>query len=424
MKKLFILILSVICVTLFASGSFVSADSIEKQSIANFGEEYLIKSTESMDNHKVMMKLLIEEAKSQNSKEKLPNEYSGSFINEDGNLVISFSSQEASHNFKLKLDEKIKESKTKDADSTTVSSEIIYMVQDYSYSELDMISDELSDQYFILNIISVGIKQATNKVEITVYANTDIEAIIDFLNESIDNFTQDSIEFIVDLEVEYTTAYYAYSGGGIYYKLGLFNLFKSYGTVGFNAVDLSTGKLGVVTNSHVAAEGETMYYYNGKAMGQASKRIFGGEADAAFIPFTNTSTVTWLDTYEAIYDDGDSLTYLSTIGVDYYIVEGAPTYKIGYTSDYTSGVVLYTSYSVTVDGTVYTNVLKYSNQTLPGDSGGPVWISYGTRGATHILIAINFAAPSDGSYGVGCRVTSIMAALNVLPILTTNYYLY
>lgn len=218
------------------------------------------------------------------------------------------------------------------------------------------------------------------------------------------------------------------AGTQIWYNHGVLWLQKTWGTIGANVIDNDTGKKGVLTNAHVAASGKTMKHDNG-TIGARTKGWYGGTIDAAFVPFSKSH---WELTDLSTYGDQSTKYAAVVLGQERLIVEGYPTVKFGYTTGKTQGTITHTNTSTNIKysgdstSTIITNVIRYSNQSLGGDSGGPVYYNGGTKGSYH-LIALNYAGPADPNtytYGVGCRITNVLSELNLTLITCQNIYDY
>lgn len=346
-----------------------------------------------------------------------PEGYAGSYINDDGDFVLCYTHEYILEDYRKAL------SKYDFSDLEYIPN-IIYEKKRYDYNTLITTKEELQKN---LNISyhSIGIKNKDNKINIYIEEQKNSKVLKSSIQSNFETDVNEELyAFVKEAKTETQSTYTAYAGTYTYFKCGLFNLSKCGGTVGFNAKDLETGEFGIVTNAHVAESGKTMLNANGNVIGIATKRFFGGFIDAAFVPFTNTSSITWQSGYETHYStsNGSNFTgYLSSLGDESIIVEGAPTYKIGISSKYTTGKILLTNMDVTINGTNFTGIIKYSNASKLGDSGGPVWIQFGIRGPSTKLIALNFAGPRDGSYGLGVRAYKVTEALNVVPVFTSNY---
>ncbi|MEM2607376.1 MAG: hypothetical protein QXH97_00315 [Candidatus Bathyarchaeia archaeon] len=87
-------------------------------------------------------------------------------------------------------------------------------------------------------------------------------------------------------------------------------------------------------------------------------------------------------------------------------IKGMKVLKRGRTTGETEGVVLDENVTIRVyidqnRSLLFTDVFRFSNKTLPGDSGGPLRTDRGILGLT-------FAGPESGEYGFGIKAKSIL----------------
>lgn len=88
---------------------------------------------------------------------------------------------------------------------------------------------------------------------------------------------------------------------------------------------------------------------------------------------------------------------------------GDKLYKRGRTTGTTEGIILDVDVTVWVDmgngrTLLFTDVYRFSNKTLPGDSGG-------VNATDEGIVGITFAAPESGNYGYGIKATNIAREL-------------
>ncbi len=161
-------------------------------------------------------------------------------------------------------------------------------------------------------------------------------------------------------------------------------------------------------------------YLGSKKLNKPAINQRSGECDAAFIPFQNSSS--WNYHQGTVKDvKTDSNHSLVRYGGNSRIIQGAKTKKFGITTGLTEGEIIYTIYTSNThyhDGTqvVISNCIKYSNSSIDGDSGGPVFVYYSGARGSYYLVALNFAGPREDNseiYGVGCRTDSIQRDLGV-----------
>lgn len=90
---------------------------------------------------------------------------------------------------------------------------------------------------------------------------------------------------------------------------------------------------------------------------------------------------------------------------------GARLYKRGRTTGETTGTITADSVDVWVDVgggrmVLFTDVYRFDNRTLPGDSGGPNYTDGG-------IVGITFAGPESGQYGFGIKARHITEELGL-----------
>lgn len=248
------------------------------------------------------------------------------------------------------------------------SGQALYCPQKYSYNYLMGMQKNISYVMENYGIYATAIDERQNKVNI--YINTGDSSINHFLQENM-LYEKDSYSIIFDVNGgDIENANTAYGGDKINDSILFFA--GGYGTICVNAYDNDTGKWGVLTNEHVAGS-DTMYhdgnFFQGSKIGTATKTQNGGTIDAAFVPFDNQNN--WNNTTHA---RSGSTTYTNIkLGAENLIVQGAPVRKIGQTSGNTTGTI--TSTNRTSLGK--TNCIEFSNASLSGDSGGPVYFDGG-----------------------------------------------
>lgn len=332
-------------------------------------------------------------------------EYAGCYLDESGDL-------------NLMLVESVNDG------NNSLNENINILNATFSYNELFQIKEILSDSMIELGISSIGISQQNNVVDIYLEDAERENLVIDFLKDYC-LYERNSINFLQEEEIIKNSSE-ALAGTQTYYNYGFLWLSKASGTIGANAIDNQTGEKGIITNAHVAVEDKTMKHSNG-TIGTRTKGWHSGTIDAAFVPFNNQNN--WDLSGDATWGD-ESVSYGNVrLGSEDYIVEGYPTTKIDYTSGENDGYIVYTDYNCTLSyddetDTTISNCFYYSNQSLSGDSGGPVYFNGGTKGSKW-LIGLNFAGPVDTenySFGIGCRITNVIDELDVTIITYDNKY--
>lgn len=304
-----------------------------------------------------------------------PDYYGGSYVNDDGQLVIYVT------------DDMQRPAALSD------NADVIYVPCTYSYNELLSVMDTLNDYKFshpndivANNFNEFGLYDSENRV---------IVKLDDLSDESIKEFKEnvcdsDVIEFepgsgpiVRDVSVNAGDKI-SYSGGSasIGYRV------KRNGVVGF------------VTAGHAADRKGKPIKYNNTTFASCEDTQIEGNADAAFCVITNSSyslTNTLSGTSNTLS------TTISEPGV------GTVINKIGMATGHTSGKVLSTNVSVTFsDGLTTSNLTSVDYDSDAGDSGGVVYSYIGATGA-RLTLGIHTGSGSDGT-GYYTKANEINAA--------------
>lgn len=341
--------------------------------------------------------------RSVNSSSIYTNNYAGSFIDGNGILNVGYLQ---SVNF------------------SSYGDQVQYIQREFSYNYLLEVKDTISEIMIEYDVYMVGIDEEENEVDVYVASQSIANNIIAYLQE-VNLYDEDAIHFNIDsANCVAPTSKIAYGGDKINDSILFFE--GSYGTICVNAYDNETGKYGILTNAHVAEANMTMYHngnvFQGDKIGVATKRQNSGTIDAAFVPFDKQNK--WEVTTDARYENA---TFNNIrLGSEELIIQGAPVIKLGQTSGYTQGKILSTNLDCSIlygtEEVIIKNTIKYSNQSLSGDSGGPVY--YDGGGENVYLIAMNFAGPRYDSFtfGIGCTIFNVMSELNITPILSGTIF--
>ena len=267
-----------------------------------------------------------------------PEEYAGAYIDDSGNYHVCITEADAQPVFEAVLNEDTTSAIVSEATEGAPlgrraineinSVEVQYDIKQFSYEYLKSIQNVLTERMEELGIHRIGIKQKDNVVD--VYMNSDAtEEINDYLHQNIENFDAMAVRVHVDdPEMDFMAAKTVtpYSGNEI--KCTLKNTVYT-GTIGFHAVDF-WGESGVVTAGHGAPKGSSAKY-NGYSLGTTESSSLSGKLDCAFIPFTDTSSVTWQTSSSVNEVDTTIYNGLSVIATESRIVEGARTETVSYT---------------------------------------------------------------------------------------------
>lgn len=334
-------------------------------------------------------------------------EFAGAFIDDDGSLKIGI------------VEDYYNEHNTK----SNARVDVDFVSNKYSYNCLSRIMSEVENIMIDNSIISVEIDEKRNAVVIDLMKSENRNYVVEYLSEK-GLFFEDSIVFNIDDNCYITNTaatVTAYSGESVFYYADESKTRVNIGTICVGAIDNKTGQFGVLTNEHVAlASQQKEMYYGGciknnniyfNPLGIASKGKMGGDIDAAFIPYADQEK--W-DVSQ--YSEYDTTVFSNVnVGDESQIIQGQPLMKIGQTTGVNYGSITSKNVSIVVDGIRIEKVFKYDNETLKGDSGGPVYYNDGTN--LH-LIGMNFAASEvlGIKRGVACRISNVMKELDVTPI--------
>lgn len=349
----------------------------------------------------------------------ISEKYAGAYIDDFGNYHVCVTEEISQQSFEEILNEDtVAEVKQEAMDGAQLSrsamqelqnTEVIYDIKNFSYSYLENILNVLTENMEELGIHRVAIKQKDNVVDI--FTEDDLgSGIITFLSANITDFEESAVRFNIE---ENNQSYMAaqtmtpYSGNEIKCYLGN-TIYTS--TIGFHAVD-SWGDAGVITAGHGAPEDSTAMY-SGKTLGTTQSSSLGGKLDCAFIPFSNTSSVTWETS--VFVNEVDTTTYngLSEIATESRVVEGARTEKYGIVSGKTFGTIENTSVSFSVtDGgvtTKFTDFVRIDDGSDHGDSGGTIGLRAKTAKAKLYLLGITSSGNSTTTNV--CKASNIVDA--------------
>lgn len=401
---------------------FNDSDKLKDISIDNIKNDLYKLST--YKNH---MAILLNSAfKDEALKSKMYSEnFAGSFIDEELNLNIcltnSMFKEKYLEFFNDKLITQFSEIATKAVElpkSYSNISDIIHVNFIYcenSYNELTEVYDNLKDNLIELGISQLYIKESDNKIYAHIKDNDAIKSIESYLKDK--NSKLSIIKYMIDeTEIIPTATYYAYGGRKISRPDA------GYGTIMCNAFD-SNGKYGVVTNAHVAPANTTMKNEDDQNIGKTSIRVHNSYMDAAFVPFNNTLFTTWKETAYVSEVGSNIYTAIPRIAASSEYVEGARVVKYGVTTGRTIGTILAINTSATSEGSTFYNLVKFSNNTIPGDSGGPVILNTGLPNAGNFLAVIcTFGSkyPDSNPFGLGFRAYHVEERLGVTLLTNTT----
>lgn len=159
------------------------------------------------------------------------------------------------------------------------------------------------------------------------------------------------------------------------------------------------------------AIGDTVYF-SGKKVGKVTFRKYSGTVDAAFVQIQNGLFTKFNATYK-LTDNSDIWSWLHTNSIP----EGTQLTKYGAITNQTTGKVISNTTTFTVNGVVFSDMVRTSIYVLPGDSGGPV-IKVIPSGKCLVGICKGKTTYADGTSEMYfTKIDNILNAFNVWPIL-------
>ena len=415
MKKIFFKTI-IIVLFLFVSINIIEAYSHNQD---EYGIDYFSNVKKSIEDYQLVYKIVFMETMQLENKEytRFIDIYAGAYLDDYGFLNVLFIDDADN----ISLIENTK----KQILASTHNDSIKYESASYSYNHLQDILNCIEPIMLKFDIMAVGIDDKLNKVFVELSTNHKYD-IENYLME-IGCF-EDSILFYYS-ETTNITANSCVSHGGesIYYYNDDDTV--SYGTIGAIAVN-NTGKIGVITNEHVAPLSTTMFYgghttissgfvnfSDNTMIGTSTTTHHGGTVDAAFIPYQNQ--IEWEFTPYSKY----STTVFNNVrlGAANQIVRGQPVLRIGQTTGITTGEIRSTNVTATIDGITLNDLFRYTNDGLGGDSGGPV---YYNDGSNLFLIGLHCASGDvlfEGRQGIACKIANVINQLNVSIITNDSF---
>lgn len=404
--------LSLFC-TLTLAASFLFCYSNASASSEEYLDLDLIKN-----NISVNVFHQIQEVITDDSNNYVP-EYAGAYIDSTGSLHVQFVKGKTEKYKKVITSDMISSSIANEPEAKRLSSEMQKIVsnnlvqveeQNFSYNDLMQLKSILSNQ-FGNREICVSLRQETNSIEFQSTSQETLDEAENYLKEKFSIYQDGMVKFILNKNCIAVAASSAYPGNA----LNRLDGYTYSGTIGFNAY--YNGKWGIITNAHVAPLGKIMTY-NGVTLGSSSFTAKGGKLDIAFIPYPSG----WSPTSSLRNPSYGEVIYREATASE--MIEGGLVIKYGATTGKTvNGRIT----SISSDRSIYyreTNtyvtlhdLFLFSNETIEGDSGGPV----GRGGTKQVfrLLGITVASAGDGS-GAGIKLSNIKAAYPSMVVKTGN----
>lgn len=374
-RKLIPLLLSIIMIVLLTSVSFASEpsdtkeigyNSVELKSMEQFDKAFLINQGKASEYYQKLIHSF--NAAGILKATDFPEYYGGAYINDEGKLIINVTSNTASI--------------SQDFNKRIETDEFILKPCKYSYSKLTSIMDTLN---------TYKLKEAASPI----WANFNSYALLDDQNSIVvylNEYNQEQIDMFKKQVLDSSAIEFRKAVGEIRDEINVnpgssITSGSSGGSVGYRAK--LDGVVGIVTAGHLASLNDDIEK-GGTVFATVTAYQESGSVDASFCEITD-SDYTPTNTL-----DGTSNTLSKTIsepGV------GTVINKIGASTGHTSGKVLSTNASLTVNGETFTNLTSADYTSAPGDSGGIVY-SYIASTNTRLTLGIHKAASGTTRYYV------------------------
>lgn len=335
--------------------------------------------------------------------EEYPDCYAGAYIDDAGELVVLVTDLSSETEKEI---EKIAENDDFKLETVDVSYNDLLEIQayitdyyenNYQNSAIEGVN-ELLDSY-----VEIWIDDMENRVVVNIEDLTDEkvatfkEYITDDENVVLEN--SDTIEYDATAW-KLGRAIYRYkstSGSTVY---------SSKYSTGFRCKYLVSSGIyyyGFVTSAHGGNTVGKVIYANGAcstSLGKIVARKYSGSVDAAFVRLTNSN---YSISNQVLYKNSSGDTGGKTLNTSYhmeYATVGSTIYKSGAATYLTSGEVISSSCSITVDGTTFTHIIKTDYKSAGGDSGGVVYVKYNDK---YWAVGIHESHSNNYSYAVSAK---------------------
>lgn len=350
----------------------------------SFIEQSIDHQKEAVDSYREMLTSFGQTKTKSMASGEYPDYYGGSYINEDGKLVVFVLGD--IHKGKAKLN------------SITSNDEIITKPADYSFNLLNAVMDTIdafklneANKQYCTNFNWWAIQDDQNRVVVALEDFSD-EAIKEFKNHVSNSpaivFKKSTGGHEEQASVNVNPGAYVYSP-------------TDEMSIGYRAAN--NYYEGVVTAAHGIEQYKDLLM-NGKVFAQCTKRNRGGEVDAAWCPITDEN---YLPTN---YIGGDKSKILSTQTDQ--PGKGTVINMHGQINQST-GVITNTRASVTYkSGYSYTNITDATYASDKGDSGAIVY-SYVSSTGYRYTLGIHQGASTDGKTAHFCKADLINQKLGI-----------
>lgn len=290
-----------------------------------------------------------------------PDNYGGSYINENNELVVQI--VDNLNNNKLNY----ATLKT----NISLEDNTLNEVVKYSYNDLISVNEKIVN-YFLENGVTVS-NFVANYID--VYSNRVVVELKNIDSESIDKFKREVydsevIEFKVGERADTTASYKVGAGFYVNAKYTKGNTTHHTGRYcSFGARAKRNGVSGYITAGHCFGYMDYTTVDATIANGTYVTRSYSQTMDAAFVKLNSGNTVT-----NNLSDVGLQASMIKTTGQNYYTT-GTAVGKDGSAGKYGTGLIKSLSFSgVDKDGYYHSGLTTTNITAIDGDSGGPVFI--------------------------------------------------
>lgn len=351
--------------------------AMEKESLSRYDEDFLTNQEEAAMNYETMIDSF---ELSRSTEPDYPAAYGGSYIDDNGELIVYVSKNRKTRDEFVQNTENL-------LDNDDYSIEEV----EYSYNELVSVMNELNEYKTAhnddvsnnFNYYWLSDKDNNIVVETSDMSEGAIEAFKEQVSDSpMIVFKQCSGPMVPEISM----------------KPGQSIKTVGSGSMGYRAKKGS--KVGFVSAGHMGNLNDTVYVGN-TAVGKITSKQASGKVEATFIEITN-SNYTPSNTINGTSNTLSTKT--SKPGV------GTVINKCGASTGATSGKIISTNATITVDGTTFTDVTTADYSSAPGDSGGIVYSYVSSTNTRYTLGTHSF---SDGTTRTFIKADNTNSALGL-----------
>lgn len=332
----------------------------EREGLAKYDQTFLAKQEVAASNYEKMQQSF-QTTKSANA---YPDYYGGAYIDDSGDLVVYVYSDADS-----------KSTARQDLSQVMGTASLTVKEAQFSYNELTSVMDKLN------RYVKANNDSDSNGFSLFYLSDKDNRIIVeltDLNEENIKRFKENVMDSPI---IEFNQ-----SKGEMKPEINM-NPGQSITTVGSGSMGYRArrnGRNGFVSAGHMGSLNDTVSV-NGVNIGTITARQASGSVEATFIEVTN-SNYTPTNTINGTSNTLSTTT--SRPGV------GTVINKCGASTGSTSGKILSTNATITVNGVTYTDITTADYSSAGGDSGGIVYSYVSSTNTRYTLGTHSF---SDGS---------------------------